>query len=93
MSALLAFLLTACAMTRPTHDQAATFARTITAETRIADVDAAWGKPARDIGSGIHIYVYPLADDGELRVGSSDGRTVMYVVLSDAAGARKLYGR
>ena len=94
MTSLLALLFTACAMTtRPTHDQALERARAITAETRLADLDAAWGHPTADIGSGIYIFVYPLADDGELRVGSSDGTSVMYVILADAAGQREVYRR
>jgi hypothetical protein len=88
MTSLLALLFTACTMTRPTHDQALERVRAITAQTQVADLEAAWGHPTADIGSGIHIFVYPLADEGELRVGSADGKTVMYVMLDD----RKVYG-
>lgn len=38
------------------------------------------GLPVRDIGSGIHIYVYELADGSEVRVGTPDGKRVLYVV-------------
>jgi hypothetical protein len=33
------------------------------------DIAAKFGKPAKDIGSGIHIYVYPLADGTEIWIG------------------------
>jgi hypothetical protein len=33
------------------------------------DIVAKFGKPAKDIGSGIHIYVYPLADGTEIWIG------------------------
>lgn len=44
------------------------------------DVIKLCGRPDRDIGSGIHIYVYQLADNSEVRVGTPDDHKLMYVV-------------
>ncbi|MBA4058746.1 MAG: hypothetical protein C0490_28775 [Marivirga sp.] len=41
-----------------------------------------FGTPARDIGSGIHIYVYILDDSTEIRIGYTD--TILYATHNDA---------
>src|SRR2546423_3106483 len=37
------------------------------------------GVPDEDIGSGIHIYVYKLADDSLVRIGTPDKKRLIYV--------------
>ena len=87
----LLLVLVACSttMARPTHAEALARIHEVSATTRIAELDRDWGPPTTDIGSGIHIFVYPLADGGELRVGTADGAKIMYVVVRDAAGEQK----
>lgn len=41
-----------------------------------------FGIPAKDIGSGIHIYVYILDDSTEVRIGYTD--TILYATHNDA---------
>ncbi|MCW5909748.1 MAG: hypothetical protein KIT62_01680 [Cyclobacteriaceae bacterium] len=43
-----------------------------------------FGEPARDIGSGIHIYVYPLQDDSEIWIGYS--KSILYAYQVDRQG-------
>lgn len=64
-----------------------------TASTTVADVEVTLGKAARDIGSGIHIFVYPLADNAEVRVGSPDGGSIMYIRLVENGRETVLYTR
>ena len=40
-----------------------------------------FGVPAKDIGSGIHIYVYILNDLTEIRIGYTD--TILYATHND----------
>ena len=47
------------------------------------------GLPAKDIGSGIHIYVYELADGSQVRIGTPDGEAVFYVVQVMESGAER----
>ncbi|MCU0449445.1 MAG: hypothetical protein MUC97_06295 [Bernardetiaceae bacterium] len=47
----------------------ADFAAQLKPEMTYDDLVAIFGPPARDIGSGLHIYVYPLADLTEIRIG------------------------
>jgi hypothetical protein len=75
--------------THPTHDEALARIHGMTAATVVTELDDAWGPATADVGSGIHIYVYPMAGGGTLRVGSADGKTVMYVVVKDATGERR----
>lgn len=58
----------------------------IGAGTTLRQVVAKLGAPDRDIGSGIHIYVYELADGTEVWVGSP-GEQVWYV----RHGSKTLY--
>lgn len=64
-----------------------------TAATTVPDITAALGKPARDIGSGIHIFVYPLPDSAEVHVGSPDATSIMYIRIVDHGRATVLYPR
>jgi hypothetical protein len=66
----------------------------ITAATTVADFEALLGPAARDIGSGIHILVFPLRGGEELRVGSPDRTAIQYVhVAADQRPDRVLYPR
>jgi hypothetical protein len=42
-------------------------------------VIAKLGKPDRDVGSGIYIFVYQLSDDSCIWIGSADNSRIMYV--------------
>jgi hypothetical protein len=44
------------------------------------------GEPDKDIGSGIHIYVYKLADGSVVQVGTPDDKKILYVVQGTANG-------
>lgn len=66
--------------------------RAISPTTTVDMLEATLGKPARDIGSGIHIFVYPL-DGGEIRVGTADGISVDYIRLVEPNHERVLYER
>ncbi len=50
-----------------------------------------FGEPLKDIGSGLHIYVYPLADSTEIWIGFSD--RIMYAIQvdKDQNTKKKLY--
>ncbi len=38
------------------------------------------GLPDRDIGSGLHIYVYTLIDRSRILIGTPDGKQLLYVI-------------
>lgn len=40
-----------------------------------------FGEPLKDIGSGLHIYVYPLSDSTAIWIGYSD--KIMYTIQVD----------
>ena len=44
----------------------------LTAEMSYREIVKTFGDPARDIGSGIHIYVYELKDQTEIWIGYTD---------------------
>lgn len=67
--------------------------RATTAVTTVAELEVTLGAPARDIGSGIHIYVYPIDGGGEVRVGSADGATVLYIRLRENGHDTVLFRR
>jgi hypothetical protein len=52
----------------------------IKAEMSMKEVVEICGLPAKVIGSGIHIYVYELADASQVRVGTPDGKVVLYII-------------
>jgi len=64
---------------------------TTTPATTVAELETTLGPPASDIGSGIHIFVYPVADGGEVRVGTADGTSVMYVRFVQHGHERVIY--
>jgi hypothetical protein len=41
-------------------------------------VIAQLGKPDRDAGSGIYVFVYGLSDGTEVWIGSADGSHILY---------------
>jgi len=45
---------------------------------------AKFGKPSKDIGSGIHIYVYQLTDSSEIWIGYTD--KILYASHVDKNG-------
>lgn len=47
------------------------------------------GEPQRDIGSGIHIYVYELADGSAVWVGTPDRKRIIYVTHVLPGGERR----
>jgi hypothetical protein len=57
----------------------------------VAELEVSLGKPLRDIGSGIHIFVYNV-DGDELRIGSPDGTKVMDIRRVHDGNETILYG-
>ena len=55
--------------------------------TTMSQVIDTLGAPDRDIGSGIHIYVYRLSNGTEVWIGSPDALTILYA----RNGATTLY--
>jgi hypothetical protein len=51
----------------------------ISKETSMARVIETLGLPDKDIGSGIYIYVYELADGSQVIIGSPDGKQILYM--------------
>ena len=47
------------------------------------------GEPDKDIGRGIHIYVYELADGSVVRIGTPDDKKIIYVVHVLANGTAR----
>ena len=47
------------------------------------------GLPDKDIGSGIYIYVYNLNDRSQVRIGTPDGKRILYVIHSLANGKQQ----
>lgn len=48
------------------------FERNISEEMTLREVKATFGKPDEDVGSGIHIFVYNLADGTNVLIGITD---------------------
>jgi hypothetical protein len=48
------------------------FANNLKPEMTYDAIVAKFGEPSKDIGSGIHIYVYPLNDFTEIWIGYAD---------------------
>lgn len=55
----------------------------IDANATMSKVRTKLGEPTRDIGSGIHIYVYELQDGSSVSIGSPDGSDIWYVRHGD----------
>ena len=47
--------------------------------TTVQDVTARLGAPDRDVGSGLYVYAYRLADGSDVLIGSGDGSHILYV--------------
>jgi hypothetical protein len=93
LTALVALGL-ACSGTEPRMTQPSDAETRIAALPRpitLAALEPILGPPKQDIGSGIHIYVYPLDATTKIRVGTPDNDKVMYVVIETPAGTRDLY--
>ncbi|WP_310418099.1 DUF4952 domain-containing protein [Chamaesiphon sp. OTE_8_metabat_110] len=58
--------------------------RLITDRLSMKQVVEVFGLPDRDIGSGIYIYIYDLADRSQVIIGSPDGKRLLYVIHSQA---------
>jgi len=48
------------------------FETLLTADMDYTSIAETFGEPDKDIGSGIHIYVYELEDDTEIWIGYTD---------------------
>jgi hypothetical protein len=70
------------ALTKKELPQAITPFRLITDRLSMKQVVEVFGLPDQDIGSGIYIYVYNLTDRSQVRIGSPDGKQILYVVHS-----------
>lgn len=57
------------------------FADNLKPDMTYEKITKTFGTPARDIGSGIHIYVYPLTDSTEIWIGFTD--KIMYAKQVD----------
>jgi hypothetical protein len=56
--------------------------RPITDRLSMKQIVEIFGLPDRDLGSGIYIYVYNLKDRSQVRIGTPDGKQILYVVHS-----------
>ena len=67
----------------------------MTPDTTVQELEETIGKPTRDIGSGIHIFVYKLRDSEAytLRVGTADGSSILHVSLDVSGNARQVWKR
>ncbi len=67
-------LLISCSESDPTPEvlTVENFESELTLETTYDQIVSAFGEPALDRGSGIHIYVYELEDDTEMWIGYVD---------------------
>jgi hypothetical protein len=54
--------------------------RLITDRLSMQQVVEVLGLPDRDIGSGLYIYVYVLADRSRILIGTPDGKQLLYVI-------------
>jgi len=75
---LIAFLFTivfsACSDTEPIQKKSTYeyFESSLNVEMSYTDLVEVFGEPSGDIGSGIHIYVYPLEDGTKMIIGFVD---------------------
>ncbi len=60
------------------------FKRNISADMSYSAIVEFFGEPTKDIGSGIHIYVYDLSDSTEIWIGYTD--EIMYTWHVDEQG-------
>ena len=57
------------------------FKNHLTSEMNYEEIVKTFGEPAKDIGSGIHIYVYELIDSTEIWIGYTD--KILYAIHVD----------
>jgi hypothetical protein len=55
------------------------FLENLPKDATVDDIIKKAGQPHGDIGSGIHILTFPLADGGWALVGTPDMKSVMYI--------------
>lgn len=60
------------------------FEKNLKADMKYPAITNTFGLPSADIGSGIHIYVYPLSDGSQIRIGYVD--KIMYARQCDKNG-------
>lgn len=83
LHALLVILLFSCDKEEVKADPLTyqSFKASLTYEMNYSEIVAAFGEPQKDMGSGIHIYVYQLDDETEVWIGYSD--QIMYAKHMD----------
>ena len=60
--------------------------KNVNMSTTIEEIITSFGQPDRDIGSGIHIFVYNLKDATSIWIGSADNQSIMYLDYVSAKG-------
>lgn len=74
--ALVLLLAAACSKKKNDHqqqyDSCKQFAMYLKADMNYSAIVSTFGAPAGDLGSGIHIYVYPLEDGSAVWIGYTD---------------------
>lgn len=68
-------VILSCSKEKNTTNQGSTysyFANNLKSDMTYDSIVAIFGAPSKDIGSGIHIYVYPLNDSTEVWIGYAD---------------------
>jgi hypothetical protein len=60
--------------------------KSLTADSKLSDVRRLAGPPDGDVGSGLHIYIWKLADGSTIRIGTPDNDRLFYVDLKKADG-------
>lgn len=69
---LILFLLNGCSQEKEIELTAADFKSGLKKDMTYKQMTTRFGLPSSDIGSGIHIYVYPLHDTTSIWVGMTD---------------------
>ena len=79
------FLLACCSEVEQVADPDTSeyFKHHLQADMSYKAIRRTFGEPDRDIGSGIHIYVYMLDDSTEIRIGYTD--KILYAVHVDSS--------
>jgi hypothetical protein len=73
-----------------TGNSSADFRSFVSDSSTYKAIVARFGEPEKDIGSGLHIYVYKTSDGKEIWVGTtSDDAPVMFVYLVDSTGKQE----
>lgn len=66
------------------RDTISFFEKNLSSEMTLREVKATFGKPDEDVGSGIHIFVYNLADGTNVLIGITD--VLLYARHVDESG-------